>query len=830
MRLKTLHIALALLVVIGGCKARRAVTADPSFDDPKGTTEDPGASDAYLSISEGSSHAFGNKNTGTTTEVTLTLVNEGVKDAENIAIGTALTAPFRFKGGTFPGTGGTCVLGTLAAENSCSLVVEYRPTINGTFSNLLVLNYESDGVAKTFSFGMSGSAGAATLTVTGFPTFSFDNTLVGEVNQKTLTVSNTGSLTARFIEDAGELEAPFRYKGDAYPGTGGTCGVELAASTTCTIVLEFAPTSTGDANGFWGIGFLTGGSAGALLLALEGSSGTAILEITDTPLYTYAATFTGATLNRTFTITNTGSFEATEITDLGGLAAPFTYLTSGVYPGTGGTCTDVLDAGDTCTIIVRFSPTLPETATDTIELSYFDGENTQSLELDLSGLGQGAILEADIGTTYDFGLVAKGSVTEATITLENTGNYAAASITITNNLAGPPSVTTPMRYKGNNYPGTGGSCTTSLAAGATCTMVVEYEPGTASGTTLLNQSDTTAIRYNPGSGVNVTLTLTVQGRAGRGLLTFSSGAWGTLVNNSDTERSVTVTNSGTFSTSLMAVNAAMSAPFYFAGGAYPGSGGVAGTCGTGLSQGGSCILRLRFNPTITGVYADSLVLGYSDGTIATTASLPLSGTSALGVLTITDHPSYDFGSVSYNEDFVSRTFTVQNTGGLAVSAMGQAGLAAPFTRTGGTCGATLASGATCTHILRFTPTAAGAASDTIDITYNDGEGVQTLSLDLDGTGLNVAPVADDQSPSVPRNDPGQTITFTGSDENGTAITYEVLTLPSNGTLDVPTGDIVGASVVYEPDPGYTGPDSFTFRARDGLLDSPAATVSITVTP
>ena len=50
--------------------------------------------------------------------------------------------------------------------------------------------------------------------------------------------------------------------------------------------------------------------------------------------------------------------------------------------------------------------------------------------------------------------------------------------------------------------------------------------------------------------------------------------------------------------------------------------------------------------------------------------------------------------------------------------------------------------------------------------------------------------------------------------------------PEHGTLDFdPDG-----SFTYTPDLNYHGPDSFTFKANDGSLDSNVATVSITVTP
>ena len=49
--------------------------------------------------------------------------------------------------------------------------------------------------------------------------------------------------------------------------------------------------------------------------------------------------------------------------------------------------------------------------------------------------------------------------------------------------------------------------------------------------------------------------------------------------------------------------------------------------------------------------------------------------------------------------------------------------------------------------------------------------------------------------------------------------------PSHGNVTLnPNG-----SFTYTPDAGYDGPDSFTYRASDGSLDSNEATVTITVT-
>jgi len=88
---------------------------------------------------------------------------------------------------------------------------------------------------------------------------------------------------------------------------------------------------------------------------------------------------------------------------------------------------------------------------------------------------------------------------------------------------------------------------------------------------------------------------------------------------------------------------------------------------------------------------------------------------------------------------------------------------------------------------------------------------------------NTAPVAYDQSIPV-EHDKASAVTLTASDAEGNALVYTVLSGPSHGTISTGTS----AERTYTPDAGYSGPDSFTFKAHDGALDSNSATVSLTV--
>jgi hypothetical protein len=88
--------------------------------------------------------------------------------------------------------------------------------------------------------------------------------------------------------------------------------------------------------------------------------------------------------------------------------------------------------------------------------------------------------------------------------------------------------------------------------------------------------------------------------------------------------------------------------------------------------------------------------------------------------------------------------------------------------------------------------------------------------------VNHPPVATAQSLNALEN-AALLVTLTATDLDGDPLTYSIVNGPTNGTL---TG--TGPNVTYTPAANYLGPDSFTFKANDGALDSNIATVNISV--
>lgn len=67
------------------------------------------------------------------------------------------------------------------------------------------------------------------------------------------------------------------------------------------------------------------------------------------------------------------------------------------------------------------------------------------------------------------------------------------------------------------------------------------------------------------------------------------------------------------------------------------------------------------------------------------------------------------------------------------------------------------------------------------------------------------------------------VELTGTDPDGDGLAFQPVTQPQHGTLSTKL-----SRVIYTPDPGFEGTDSFDFVALDGVLISEPATVTLTV--
>ncbi len=117
--------------------------------------------------------------------------------------------------------------------------------------------------------------------------------------------------------------------------------------------------------------------------------------------------------------------------------------------------------------------------------------------------------------------------------------------------------------------------------------------------------------------------------------------------------------------------------------------------------------------------------------------------------------------------------------------------------------------------------------DSFTFKANDGttdSNVATFAVNVKAV---VPPVAIDGSGS-----PNENVAFAGSvaslaiDADGDKLTFSDVVLPTHGTLDLASA----GTFTYVPDADYNGPDSFTFKANDGIADSNVATFALTISP
>jgi VCBS repeat-containing protein len=129
----------------------------------------------------------------------------------------------------------------------------------------------------------------------------------------------------------------------------------------------------------------------------------------------------------------------------------------------------------------------------------------------------------------------------------------------------------------------------------------------------------------------------------------------------------------------------------------------------------------------------------------------------------------------------------------------------------------------------YTPNADFSGTDTFTYKASDGtaeSGVATVTITVNP--VNDAPSAADDAYSTDA-DTALTIDAPGvlgndSDPEGDALSAAMIAGPANGTVTMNSD----GSFTYTPNAGFSGTDTFTYKASDGTAESAEATVTITV--
>lgn len=122
------------------------------------------------------------------------------------------------------------------------------------------------------------------------------------------------------------------------------------------------------------------------------------------------------------------------------------------------------------------------------------GSDSTTTTEPLPTTGESPQLVVSGGPRYDFGLVSIGRPRTGALTVTNNG------VTLVTSMSGLP-LALPFDYTGDTYPGDAGTCTDTLAAGASCTVELFFDPQD-----LGVYEDTLVIAYDQGRETTRALT------------------------------------------------------------------------------------------------------------------------------------------------------------------------------------------------------------------------------------------------------------------------------------------------------------------------------------
>lgn len=433
------------------------------------------------------------------------------------------------------------------------------------------------------AFEFQSSSGTVTLTPAPF---TFAATFVGSTSAPqtfTLTNSTINPVTSIAVAVTGTNPSNFSI-------VGGTCTATLAVGASCTIQVTFSPDLATLRVGTLNV---TDSDASSPQQAQMTGAGLAAAMLTPAT-QNYGTVFLGGSANATFTLTNSSSSTVT------GISASLLGANPGDFAVSGGTCGSSLAGSSSCTIIVTFTPTTNFTRTATLSVSDSDPSSPQ--QSTLTGTGASVTVTP---TSQSFGSVAVGS------------SSSPITFTLASNAPVPVTGITVQFITGNtgDWARSGGTCSTTLAANSSCTIIVVFTPtGVGARSTILdvNDSDTTAPQQSPLTGTGTS--------AGTVTLTPSSVSFGTIaIGLASMPVTFTLANSTASSLTGITITTIGTNAADFAQ--------VGGTCSTTLSAGTNCTILVTFTPGAIG--ARTATLNVADSASGSPQQSALSGTGSV---------------------------------------------------------------------------------------------------------------------------------------------------------------------------------------------------------
>lgn len=653
-------------------------------------------------------------------DVALTNAGQGVLYIQGLSLGAAAA------GTSFKIESTTCA-SSLAPAQSCTVRVSFTALSSAPVSTVLQLNAQGTLTTQSRIQLVARPAEAQALLTARPVSLSFGAQAVGSSETLDLELASTGQLAVGVsaYSLSGANSADFTILNPA------ECIGTLAPGAQCVVKVQATPTGSGPRTASLVLSSQASQPVPPVPLSVQGVLGR--LEASPA-LLTFPGTQVGQKTSLAVELLNTGDAAL----HLEGLAVTGTganqYSVSSA-------CGASLAAGARCTVSVEFAPS--SAASHSATLTVKNTGSAPTVPVQLAGTGTAAPVAAV--TLGDFTCPApaqKGVQLTCNAVLANPGQ-----VPVTYSGAGSSSnpLFTPALT----------GCAGSLAPGASCTVSLRATVGASGTVSTVYQLVTSAQTVSKAVSVNV--------EAPRGALTLSSH--GAVELNQFKDSVHTLSNTGNFALSL-------TLPATLGSGSSSAYTVRTSTCPTSLPVGASCTITTRCAPTLAGALTGSLAVA-SNAEPTLTGALSCSGTApaaSVAGMQFTPNPA-DFGATGVGAAQVTRTVTLANTNPAGSTPVGlgaftfsgaQGGDFALVSR--GTCGTSLAPGASCTFTLGATASASGVRSAILTLATALAQGNPTLPLSVLGVvpSFTVSPASNDFGAVLPGASGSRTVTVTNT--------------------------------------------------------------------
>ncbi len=421
---------------------------------------------------------FGTVTTGTFAERTFNITNSGGGTISgSVALGNCPGYTLESGGGAYSLSGG----------QTRTVRVRYTATVPGTFGCTI-----DTGTNDCLDVTASADAQNPPACTIAPASLQFDPVTVGTFAEKSFTITNTGG---------GTLSGTMTENCPDFLLSSGGGAYSLAAGQSRTVVVRFAPVSTGSKN----CSVATGNDL-CPTVAAAGTAEAAPFCSISPPALTFGLVPVGQTADQSFTITNTGGGVVTG--SISELCDAFSIVSGGgAYS---------LGAGQSKSVTIRFSPTTGGSQSCLVETGSATCANVSA-----SGTGDPPPVCQVSPASLAFGTVSIGTFLDRSFTITNTGGQTLSG------SVGESCAEFTLQQGAGSY---------TLGAGQTRTVTVRYQPTTTGAKTCT---------ITTGSAACANVGATGTGEPGPVCqLSTASLNYGIVAVGLSSDRSFTITNSG----------------------------------------------------------------------------------------------------------------------------------------------------------------------------------------------------------------------------------------------------------------------------------------------